>query len=186
MSKIRNKKLGRAFTCDVAITYRMASGFAGDVNRGQPFKAEPVKQDVQTPVLGYGYGCVCDTADNSVRQMAAGDTAVTRLYGVIAREYPTQQAATTNFGQASIGGTLAPPATGVLTCLRDGAIMVPVQGSPTKDGAVFIWVAANSGSHVQGGFEAAATGGSTAAIANARFNGPPGADGICELQINQT
>lgn len=171
-------------TQDVAFTFRMNAGLVGTITRpvGQA-KVEPCVQSATVPVLGYGLGCVVDTATNTVRQMAAGDTGVTRLYGITPRPYPTQQ---TSGGMGSSFGVAAPPATGPIDVLREGAILVKVVGTPTKDGVVHIWVAATAGNNVQGSFQAAATGGSTAQIANCRFNGPPDADGVCELIIMQT
>lgn len=172
---------------DIAFTYDVGTGSPGTVNRGIPFRTWPCKQNVATPVLSAGLACVVDTATNSVRQMAAGDTAVTRLYGITTRAFPTQQVTSASLGApATIGGSLGLPTTGAIDVLTDGAILVNVVGIPTKDGAVFVWVAATGGGHTQGGFEAAATGGSTATIANARFNGPPGPDGVTEVLINQT
>lgn len=173
---------GRARAGDVAFTYRMGAGFPGDVNRTHPFSVEPALQDPTNPILGYGFACVVNTAANSVRQMAAGDTALTAVYGILARPYPTQQQ---SGGMSSPFGQQVPPATGVVDVLKQGYVMVPIVGQPTKGGAVFVWVAASSGSHVQGGFEAAATGGSTIALgARITFNGPPDANGIGELIFN--
>ena len=175
----------RAFTKDVAFAFRMGSGFPGDVNRAHPMNIEPALINVANPPAAYGNAVLLDTATNSVRNVASGDTGVTRIYGMAVRPYPTQQAAASNFGAAAIGAA-APPAAGVMDVLRDGYGIVRVFGSPTKDGAVFVWVAASSGGHIQGALEAAATGGSTAAIANARFNGPPDANGFTEVIFNRT
>jgi hypothetical protein len=169
----------RAKTRDVAFAYRMGAGFAGDVNRTHPFSATPNLQDATTPVRLYGDPCVVNTAANTVRGFTAGDTAITRMYGVAVRPFPTQQSTTSQGLGAGAASTSQP-----LDVLDSGFIMVKCNvGTPTKDGLVYVWCAASSGSHVQGGFEAAATGGSTAAIANARFNGPPDANGICEIRV---
>ena len=57
---------------------------------------------------------------------------------------------------------------------------------PVKGGAVFVWCAATSGSHIQGGFESVASGGNTAALDTTRyqFNGPADANGNVEVCIN--
>lgn len=168
---------------DVAFQFRMGAGFAGEVNRTHPASIEPAVQDGTNPVLGYGFAVLATTSGNSVRQMASGDTSVTSLYGISVRPFPTQQS-TTSTAYAGVGlGATVPPAAGAIDILRAGYIMVNIVGTPVKGGAAFVWVAASSGSHLQGGFEAAATGGSTASIANVIFNGPPDANGIGEVII---
>lgn len=171
-------------TQDVAFGFRMGAGLPGTITRpiGQT-KVEPCVQHASTPVLGYALACVVDTASNTVRQMAAGDTAVTRIYGITPRPYPTQQS---SGGMTAAFGAGAPPAGGVIDVMREGGMLVNVVGTPTKDGPVFVWVAATSGNNVQGSFQAAASAGNTAAIANARFNGPPDANGVCEIIVMQT
>jgi hypothetical protein len=57
-------------------------------------------------------------------------------------------------------------------------------GVAQKGGAVFIWVAATSGAHIQGGFEVAASGGNTCALDESySFNGPADANGNVEISI---
>lgn len=176
--------VARARTHDVAFTYRMGAGFPGDVNRTHPASILPALQNTTSPILLYGNPCLIDTATNSYREVIVSDTAVTKIAGVLVRPYPTQQ--TTGGMNASLGaGT--PPVTGVVDILRSGYVMVRCNNfataQPTLGGAVHIWVAASTGAHVQGGFESAATGGSTIAITNALFNGPGDSNGICELQV---
>ena len=69
--------------------------------------------------------------------------------------------------------------------LRAGYITVPVVGAPVQGGAVFIWIAASSGNHVQGGFEDQASAGNTIALDTSKyfFNNAPDADGYVELGI---
>jgi hypothetical protein len=58
-------------------------------------------------------------------------------------------------------------------------------GTPAKGAPVFIWVAAASGNHVVGGWEAVASGANTIQLdAKSYFNGPPDANGITELVYN--
>jgi len=179
----------RAATRDVAMTYRMGAGFAGDVNRTRPMLITPalINTSVQSPRL-YGDPVLIDASTNSVRGFVVGDTTTpTKIYGVAVRPYPTQQSS------GGMSATLQTTGTGVainttqpLDVLEQGFIMVKVNsgtGSVTKGSAVYVWFAASSGAHVQGGFEGAATGGSTALISNARFNGPPDANGIAELEV---
>lgn len=116
---------------------------------------------------------------------AANTTGVSKIAGVLVRPYPTQQ---TTGGMSSALGAATPPVTGVIDVLRNGFIMVRANNfaaaPPVKGGAVYVWVAASAGTQVQGGFSTVAGGvGETAAIANARFNGPPDANGICEIEV---
>lgn len=176
----------RARTHDVAFTYRMGAGFPGDVNRTHPASILPGLMNTTSPVLLYGNPVLVDTATNSIREVLVGDTAVTTIAGVLVRPYPTQQ--TTGGLSASIGAAV-PPTSGVVDVLQDGFIMVRCNNfaaqQPTKAGAVFIWIAASTGAHVQGGFESVASAGNTIAITNARFNGPTDAAGVTELQVWQ-
>lgn len=178
----------RAKTRDVAFPFRMGAGFAGDVNRTHPATIEPVVTSATVPPTAFGQACLVDTATNTVRAMAAGDTALTTVYGVLVRPYPFQQVSATNYGAAPFGSAGGPGPSALADVLRSGYIMVQIPAAqasvPTKNGAAFVWVAVNSGQHVQGNFEAQATGGSTAALANATFNGPADATGVVELMFN--
>lgn len=176
------REMGRARTCDVAFTYRMGAGFAGDVNRTHPFSVEPALIDASAPPLGYGLAVLADAASNGVRQIAAGDQGTVYIYGVTVRPYPTQQQ---SGGMSSPFGSVTPPASGVIDVLRMGYIMVPIVGAVAKGGLVYVWAAASGGGHLQGGFEAASSAGNTIAlpITLAEFNGPADANGIGELVL---
>lgn len=177
-----------ARTTDVAFPYRMGAGFPGEVTRSSfSNQIEPALINVATPPLAYGAGVVVDTTTNSVRQMAAGDTALTKIYGVTVRPFP-QQASNTNgnaYGAVALGTAGVPPTTGVIDVLREGYVMVKLSngGTATKQGAVFLWVATSTDNHVQGGFEVAASAGNTIALTDCWFNGPSDANGIVELYI---
>jgi hypothetical protein len=174
----------RARTRDVSFTYRMGAGFPGDVNRTHPASILPGLMDVTNPVPFYGQPALINGAANSYKAFLAADIAVTTIAGVLVRPYPTQQ---TVGGMTSTLGVATPPVTGVVDVINAGFVMVQCSDfaahPPVKGGAVYVWAAATAGNHVLGGFEASATGGSTATIANARFNGPPDANGVCELQV---
>jgi hypothetical protein len=174
----------RARTTDVAFTYRMGAGNPGDVNRAHPASILPGLMDVTNPIAFYGNPVLINTAANSYRQILPGDTAVTKIAGVLVRPYPTQQ---TTGGMAAAFGTAVPPVTGVVDVINLGFVMVKVNNfattNVTKGGAVFVWVAASSGAHVQGGFESVANGANTIAITNALYNGPSDANGVAELQV---
>jgi len=169
-----------------AFPFRMGAGFAGDVNRTHPASVEPALNDATNPVLLPGLACVASASGNTVRQMAAGDTALTDIWGVLVRAFPTQQVtATLAYGQVAYGA-VAPGTVQPVDVLRSGYILVPVNGAVVKGGAVYIWVAASAGAHVQGGFESAATGGSTMTLSTGRayWNGPADSTGIAELAFN--
>lgn len=164
----------------MAIKYRVGAGYAGTVNRTHPFSVEPNKIDTTSPPTGYGKAVIVNTAGDAVRDMAAGDTGVTKIYGVAVRPYPTQQE---SGGMSAAIGAATPPVAGVMDVLRYGYINVYAVGAAKKDGAVHLWIAASTGAHVQGTFESAASGGNTVAITNAKFNGPPDTNGITEIIV---
>lgn len=167
-----------------AFAFRQPAGFAGDISRTHPQTwVEPGLNDATNPVPFYG-SAVLLTNVNSYRGMLAGDTGVTVINGIASRPYPIQPlTAPGSFGAVAFGG-LVLPMSGEIAIVKQGYVMVPVVGTPVKGGAVFVWVAATAGANVQGGFQAAATGGSTAALTNCKFNGPPDANGIGEIIIN--
>ena len=194
MHKIRAVALAAALglsiragrTCDVAFPYRMGAGFQGELNRSIfSSVVEPCLIDTTNPPAYYGCAVVVNTSANSVRNMLSSDTGLTTIYGIAMRPFPTQQASSSNnWGQIALGTSVAPPTSGVLDIVRDGYVFVKLNaGTATKKGPVYIWVAASTGSHVQGGFEASATGGSTIALTNAWFNGPADANGIVEVYV---
>jgi hypothetical protein len=171
----------------VAFMYRMGAGFAGDVNRTHPVSIEADLICAATPPSAYGQPVLIDATSQGVRPFAAGDTGITAAYGVTVRSFPIQQtsAPTGNFAPAALGAAI-PPSSGVIDVMRAGYIMtkIPAGQATVKGGAVYVWCAASTGVHVQGGFENAASGGNTAALTNAIFNGIPDADGNVEIQFN--
>lgn len=173
----------RAKTRDVAFGFRMGAGFAGDVNRTHPATIEPVMSSVVSPLTAYGQPVLIASDGVSVRPYTVGDTAVA-AYGILIRPFPVQQSSASNFGQADFGNGV--PAPGINDVLRSGYIMVklPAGQAVVKNGPAFVWVAASSGIHVQGGLENAASGGNTVALANCTFNGPADTAGVTELMFN--
>ncbi len=174
-----SKKIIRAKTRDVAFPYRMFTGFPGDVNRTHPASIEPNQNNATNPLDVFGNAVVVNTADNTVRKILTSDTAITSIYGIGVRPYPTQQA---SGGASASFGVGAPNPAQPLDVLRNGYFFTKVVGSPAKDGTVYLWVAASSGAHVLGGFEASSSG-STVTLTNVFFNGPAGSDGVAELFI---
>jgi len=174
------RRLGRRMTHDGAFTYRMGAGFAGDIARFPRAIVEPCYISPNTAVpLQPGLAVVVDTSVNGVRVLQSSDSALTSIYGVVVRVYPTQQ--TTGGMSASFGAANVPGP--IVDILRFGYIMVPIVGAVTKGQAVNVWIAAASGSHIQGGFESASSGGNTITLSSTRttFNGPADTLGIGEL-----
>lgn len=181
----------RARALDVAFAFRMGAGFPGDVNRTHPVSIEPALQNAATPLTAYGQPCVADTAGatNTVRRLGAGDSGLTDIYGVSVRPFPTQDSGAAGVYGAQSLGAATPPATGEIDIMKSGYIMGQMNtaaAAVTKGAPVFVWVAASSAGHVQGQFESGASGGSTAALAAAKYyyNGPADANGVVEIAVN--
>jgi hypothetical protein len=173
-------------TRDVAFQFRMGAGNPGDVNRTHPAGIEAALQNATNPNLIFGGAAVVDTTTQTVRRTIAGDSAITNVYGFTVRSYPTQSPAGGQFGSETLGSAV-PPATGVIDILRSGYIMAKLPSDAAaakKGGQVFIWVAASSGTHTQGGVEMVASSGNTAALANTTFNGTQDANGVVEVAHN--
>lgn len=172
-----------------SFTYRMGAGFPGDVNRTHPASILPGLMDATSPIGLYGDPCLIDGTSHNYRAFIAGDGSATptKLAGVLVRPYPTQQQ---SGGMTSTIGTGSPP-TGTpatpIDVLTMGYIMAKCNNfgvnAPVKGGAVFVWCAASSGAHVQGGFEAAANSTNTVPVTNAFWNGPTDANGVTEISV---
>lgn len=189
MALLLGRAPNRVRTRDVAFQYRMGAGSPGEVNRTHPFWIEPNNFSVANPPSAYGQFTLVDLADanRGQRPFAAGDTAITMPWGVLARPYPVQASTGGAYGAQGLGA--ASPVTGTANdIMRKGYALVQLDaaaGVPKKGDAVFIWCAASSGNHVQGAVETVATGGSTAALDPSRvmFNGSPDANGVVEIII---
>lgn len=175
--------LGRLrFRDATALTYRMGAGVPGDITRAGG-KIEPVLVDASAPPTAYGQAVVIDATTQGVRPLVAGDNGLDAIYGIVARPYPLQQ------NSANPGlNTGVPPTSGIVDVLRSGYMAVSVSGgtTPVKGGRVYIWVAASSGSHVQGGFETAAGGGSNTIELDEKsyWQGGVDANGVGEISFN--
>lgn len=200
------KRIIVARTCDAAFQFRMGAGFAGDVARTHPVDIMPTLIDKNAPPTAFGQGVVLDATTSGVRPIAtSGDTGITSLYGIIIRPFPFQQSQSgNNWGATETGAgvvsAIAPPTYGEIDVLVRGFALVQCNNfaanAPVKGGQVYIWYAASTGNHVQAGFEAAATGGSTIAIGSPNSNGAstfgqnvywnsgPDANGIAEIAFN--
>lgn len=175
------KVFKRIKTQDVAFAYRMGAGFPGVVTRQNPANIEPCAIDAANPPTAYGQA-VMDSNQAVGFNISAFSDGI-EVYGVTVRPYPMQAAsASSDFGAQGFGAS-APPVTGVIDVLRIGYITVPVVGTPEKGGPVHIWTSASSGSHVQGGFEAAESVGNTVSILNMQFNNSKDSSGYVEVCI---
>lgn len=176
---------GRRRTCDVAFTYRMGAGFSGDVNRTHPFDIEPCLIDVANPPAFYGQAVVIG-ANNAVRAILDTDDALTSIYGVAVRPFPTQQQ---SGGMSSPFGVQVPPVSGVIDILRLGYVMVQMHGTPNKGDPLYVWSDPTAGGEVLGQFTTTTTGGSTIGplTGSSSFNGPPdsGTPSIGEIYLSQ-
>lgn len=183
----KSLRITRMKVRDVAFAFRMGAGFPGEVNRTHPVTIEPCLISAASPPTAFGQAVLLAAANAGVRPLVAGDVNVTSTFGVTVRPYPYQQSSGTDFGTANLGaGT--PPTTGVTDVLRSGYIMVkiPAGQTPAKGDPVYVWTAASTGVHVQGGFEAVVDHGTntTPALTGVTFNGPPDAQGNVEICFN--
>lgn len=149
--------VGRRRTLDTvtgtAITGRMGAGAPGEVTRTHPVSIEPCLIDASAPPTLYGQAVLIDATTQGVRPFAAGDQALTDAFGVTVRPFPLQANTAT---PTLNSGT--PPTSGVIDVLRRGYIAIGFNASgsaPVKGGQVYVWTAATSGAHIQGGWETA-------------------------------
>lgn len=164
----------------VAIPFQMSHGFAGDITR-HLFSVEPVAQLQTNPVPYPGLAVVIDQATGMARPPAAADTAI---YGVAVRSFPGQEWSATNYGASPFGPVMLAPSQ-PLDVMRMGYMLVAVVGNPRKGDPVFVWVAASGGGHVNGGFEAAETVGSTIQLdSKTMWSTPADGNGLAEIGYN--
>lgn len=172
---------GRHRTTDVAFQYRMGAGFAGDINRTHPFSAFARTPDATNPPTLYGIPVII-TSTGTIRMITTGDSGLTDIDGISVRPYPIQGAsAPSPYGAQGIGA-VTPPTNQPMDYIESGHIMVPVVGSPSPRGVVYVWYAAPSGVHITGGFEAASSGSTFTIGGNLCYWGSQAdASGIAEL-----
>jgi len=178
------KKMVRAFTKDVAYSFRMPAGIPGDVNRVWSATIEP---QIVTPYgttgapTAYGVPLVVDQTSGNVGNMRTVQSTDAAIYGILARAYPLNGTSVT----ASIG-TATPPTSGPIDVLISGYMQVLLSGTTAayKGAPVYVWVAAATGSHIQGGWEPVASGGNTILIPNSNFTGPADSNGFTEIAFS--
>ena len=182
------KQTKRCKTRDVAFTFRMGAGFAGEVNRTHPVDILAELIDAAAPPTAYGQAVLVAAANAGVRPFTTGDASQAG-YGVTVRPFPTQQASSATLGAPATIGAATPPTTGIIDVMRRGYIMVSLpsigtQAAPVKGSAVYVRVAAVATTHTPGDFESAADGGNNVLLTNATFNGAPDANGVVEIAFN--
>lgn len=178
--KTRLLRSVRTHDTGVAFNRRMPACIPGALSRG-------VGQDTIEPQMITPYGAtapkeygMAGQIDSVTGQFRIINNTDTDAYGVLVRDYPT------NSSQDPLG-TSTPPASGIVSVMVRGYIGIKLRGdaAAVKGGTVYVWFAASAGSHVLGGFEAEATGGSTLALPDKYyFTGPADADGNCEIGVN--
>lgn len=173
----------------MAFTYRMGNGSAGTVNRNHPATIVPQPIDSTNPP-SIGLAGTIDATSNKFRVIGTGDSALVDIWGITVRPWPFQQgnSASPNFVGAVAFGGVQPVSQqfGVWDVLRSGYILVPVVGAPVLGGTVYVWYAAASGAHVQGGFEAVTSGSTFTISGNDKTQWNSGADsfGVAEVGFN--
>lgn len=166
-----------------AFTFRMPAGIPGDINR---VGTATVEAGIITPSgttgapLAYGVPLQVDTTTGNVGNMRTVNVSDTMIYGVLARPFPT--------GGSQDGlGTSTPPTSGTCDVLKRGYMTVLLSGGSSaavKGGQAYVWGAATSGSHVQGGWEATSSSGATITVTGAYFMGPADSAGNTEIGFN--
>lgn len=191
MNESKISKAVRAAFRDAAYPFRMGAGFAGDVNRTHPVDIQAMLIAASAnPPQQYGIPVIFDAGNaNNVRQLTVGDGAVAKVVGFAVRPFPMQQQTQTSSTNPSPFGSVVPPLLQPLDVARFGMVMVQLPtdaAAVIKGGQVFVWIAASVGTHVQGGVEAAASGGNTASLDASLyyFNGPADSAGVAEVSVN--
>jgi len=161
----------------VAFLTRMPFGIPGDVTRQSQAKIEAQVLNASLPFSAFGlFGKI---ASGKFVPFAGAETAAD-AYGILVRPYPI-----TGTNASDPLGTSVPPKTGLADVLRSGYINVKNNaGTPAVGGAVYVRIAAAAAGKPIGGFEAAADGVNTIAIAGATFAGAADANGNVEIAYN--
>ena len=159
--------VGRHRTRDISFLAQSANGFIGRITRSTPLpRITPDMNDATNPVPFYGLA-VLNTINNTVRGILATDSNQIGISGIAVGNFPFQPASATNFGAQALAALTAVAPNSVMDTLRSGFIMIYLNSAQaptaTKVDKVYVWCAASSTTHVQGGFENAAS----AAIASA-------------------
>lgn len=150
--------VGRRRTRDISFLAQSVSGFIGRITRSVPApKVVGLINDVANPVLFFGLAVIA-TAQNTVRTILATDGALTSIGGIGVAPFPFQTPSGTNYGAQSLTAlTAANP--GLIDVNKSGFMTVYCNtaqvAAATQASPVCVWIAASTGSHIQGGFETA-------------------------------
>jgi hypothetical protein len=162
-----------------AYQYRMPAGFAGDLQRAEVATVETQIIDSAAPPTSFGVAVKLVSGKVQPINLAADTAAL--VCGVNLRAYPIQGNGTDPLG------TSTPPTSGVTDVLKRGYVNVVLGGTAAaaKGGTVYVRVAGAATGKPLGGFEGAADGTNTVALAsNWYFTGPADAYGITEIAVN--
>lgn len=167
--------VGRHRTRDISFLAQSANGFIGRITRSTPLpRITPDMNDATNPVAFYGLA-VLNTINNTVRSILATDAGAAAISGIASASFPFQPSSATNYGAQALSALTAVAPNSLIDTLRAGLIMVYLNSAQaptaTKADKVYVWCAASSGTHVQGGFENAASG---AAISAPKAGGNTG------------
>ena len=160
-----------------AFVTRMPAGIPGDVQRREHAVIEPQIFDTDYPCLSFGIPV--KMTSGKIRPIASGDT--DQPYGFLVRPYPSQMASSEAVGTATPDTT-----TKIANVLVRGYITVKnFEGTPVKNGAVYMRTQAGSPAGNLGQIEADSAGSPTTnvAITNAHFMGPQDSDGNVEISF---
>ncbi|TDV39537.1 hypothetical protein C7405_101656 [Paraburkholderia caballeronis] len=162
-----------------AYQYRMPAGFAGDLQRAEVATIETQLIDPAAPPTAFGVPV--KMVSGKIQPINNAADVAASVIGVNLRAYPIQGNGTDPLG------TSTPPTTGVTDILKRGYVDVALGGTApaTKNGTVYVRVAAAAAGKPLGGFEAAADSTNTVAMpANWYFTGPADSYGIVEIAVN--
>jgi hypothetical protein len=159
--KASGEFVGRRRTRDISFLAQSPVGFIGRITRSVPApKVFPYANDATFPVASFGLA-VMATTTNTVRSVLATDGPASTIFGIGVAPFPFQQQSGTNYGATPLTPLTAAPS-GLLDILKSGPMTVYCNSaqapSATLGSAVYVWVPASTGTHVQGGFETAYSG----------------------------
>jgi hypothetical protein len=152
--------VGRRRTRDISFLAQSTSGFIGRLTRSVPApKVTPEMNDSTNPVTSYGLA-VLNTVNNTVRAVLPTDGSLASISGIGVAPFPFQASSGTNYGAQSLTALTSVNA-GPLDVNRSGFETVycnsAAASTATKATPVFVWIAASTGTHIQGGFETSAS-----------------------------
>lgn len=151
--------VGRKRTRDISFLAQSPSGFIGRLTRSVPApKVLPYVNDSTNPVPYFGLAVMASASSNTVRSVLASDAGASSIFGVGVAPFPFQVSSGTNYGAQALSALTAAPA-GVIDINKSGPHTVYCNSATAPNavmgGTPYVWAAATSGTHIQGGFEIA-------------------------------